>query len=240
MPLTFAPLAALILAAAGADLERGIQLFNNFEDAKAEAVLRAFAATSPPPSAEQLGKAHLYLGLIAFQALDSDKARAEFAFAVRVAPAIEVPYGVSPKARLLFEQVQRETIEQEARTKAARPPPQRAAEVPPAPPESPSRVPAYLLGGIGLAGVAAGCIVGAIAASDLSASKNLATPVDVAAAKNSSAGTEGLTADILFAAGGTLAAIGVVLWFVEAPHDVQAAVTPLPSGGAAMLVSGSF
>jgi hypothetical protein len=245
-----APIAALVFTAGTAsavattDLDRGVQLFNDFEDAKAEVALRAFVASAPPPVAAQLAKAHLYLGLIAFQALDADRARTEFSAAVKQAPAIELPFGVSPKARLLFEQVQRETIEQEARAKANVPPARPRTEVPaqaaPPPPENPSRAPAYVLGAIGLAGLAAGGVFGALCESDLSTSKDPTIGVSNAAAKNSSAGAEGLAADIAFAAGGALALTAVFLWFAEAPHDTQAVVTPLPSGGATLEVLGRF
>jgi hypothetical protein len=229
---------ALLVSATGSDLDRGIQLFADFEDAKAEAVLRAYLKTSPP--AAEAAKTHLYLGLIAFNALDSDKARREFAEAIRTTPSIELPYGVSPKARLLFDQVQRETIEQEARTKvpAGRPRGEAEAEAPP----PRSRAPAYIVGAIGLAGIAAGGILGALAASDLSAGQNKMGGIQIqtALADTSRAGTEGLTADILFGVGGAAVITGIILWIVEAPGDAPTVGVAPNGSGASVQVLGRF
>ncbi len=228
----------LVLSAAGSELDRGIQLFADFEDAKAEAVLSAYLKTSPSPA--QAARTHLYLGLISFNALDSEKARREFAEAIRITPAIELPYGVSPKARLLFEQVQRETMEQEARTRVPAGRLRLETASAQAPPPPPSRAPAYIVGAIGLAAIAGGGIVGAIAASDLSTGQNPKTPVQTAQTDVTRAGTEGLTADLLFGAGGAVVLTSIILWIVETPGNAPSVgVSPTPQG-ATLQILGRF
>src|ERR1700733_5523688 len=88
-----------------AELERGIHLFENFKDSEAAVVLRRVLSRSPPGSLA--AKARLYLGLIAFNAIDPDEAKVQFRKALEANPAAELPQQASPKARLAFDQVRR-------------------------------------------------------------------------------------------------------------------------------------
>ncbi len=63
-------------------LARGIAQFNNFGDAKAKVIFEQVLLAHP--SSFDAAKAHVYLGLIAVNALDSNRARAEFMKALNI------------------------------------------------------------------------------------------------------------------------------------------------------------
>lgn len=65
-----------------AQLEEAVRSFNNFDDAKAAEQLRMVLAYLPSP--DVAAKAHLYLGLIAFNAHELERAQKEFQLAVRL------------------------------------------------------------------------------------------------------------------------------------------------------------
>jgi hypothetical protein len=95
-----------------AELERGIGLFENFKDSEAAVVFRRVLTRSPPGSLA--AKARLYLGLIAFNAIDPDEAKVQFRHALEANPAAELPRQASPKAKLAFDQVRRDLSKETA------------------------------------------------------------------------------------------------------------------------------
>ncbi|HUB05838.1 MAG TPA: hypothetical protein VMB50_02495 [Myxococcales bacterium] len=152
------------LAAERPTLARAIALYENFEDAKATRLLHELLRHAPPR--DVAGKAHLYLGLIAINRLDTDTALAEFKAALLIQPTLDLIRGASPKARLAFDEARRSLdrqLQTEAAAPAAAPPPApqglidvTAETPPPAPPPrvGHSHALAITLGAIGL--VAAG------------------------------------------------------------------------------------
>jgi hypothetical protein len=88
------------------ELKQAIRSFEGFQDEKASVALRALLARHPP--ANVAGKAHLYLGLILFNAVHSDEAREEFKQAMLADPAVELPINMSPKAQLAFGEARRD------------------------------------------------------------------------------------------------------------------------------------
>jgi hypothetical protein len=92
--------------AAGPDprlaLAQAIRLFDNFDDARAAAAFRELLRHPAPR--QVAGKAHLYLGLIAINRLDTDRAMEEFKTALLVEPTLDFVSNGSPKARLAFDE----------------------------------------------------------------------------------------------------------------------------------------
>src|SRR5450631_1727230 len=82
-------------------IDHAIQLFDNFDDAGAAAAFREILAANPPTRIA--AKAHLYLGLLAFNGHDPDLAQQEFQKAVHADSSVELPEG-SPKARIALEE----------------------------------------------------------------------------------------------------------------------------------------
>ncbi len=95
-------------------LAQGIDFFQNFDDADATQAFRKLLDAKPPRSVA--AKAHLYLGLIAFNANSPDAADEEFKLALKANPAVELPRGSSPKAVALWLEARREFY-QELRTR---------------------------------------------------------------------------------------------------------------------------
>jgi hypothetical protein len=94
-----------------------VQLFEDFEDEAAALKLRTLLLRLPP--GEIAAKAHLYLGLIAFNDMKPDLAKAEFRRALEANPAIDLPRQASPKTRLAFAAARRALeVELEARPRA--------------------------------------------------------------------------------------------------------------------------
>ena len=141
---------------------RGVAFFRAFDDVNATAKLDAALADAPP--GELGAKICVYLGLIAFNAIRPDAARAQFEAALTTNPAIELPLDASPKARILFNEARQRVARRMAEPALQKPP--EAAIVPdwqakPAPAASAEAAPAphshalsITLGSIGL--VAAG------------------------------------------------------------------------------------
>lgn len=148
------------LAAEPDALAQGIAFFQNFDDEHAAQTFRKLLLEKPARGVA--AKAHLYLGLIAFNANAPDAADAEFKLALRANPAIELPPQVSPKARLLWSEarneVTREVEQPEAPARGPAPsasPPApaaatTAAETSAAPAPSHPRTAAIVLGVSGL------------------------------------------------------------------------------------------
>lgn len=232
-------------------LDRAIQLFNNFEDQRAESSLAELLQRRPPSG--QAARARVYLGLIALNALKSDAARAEFKAALAIEPTTELPFDASPKARLVFEQVRQEFVVDVMGTSSAGGAPSSrhgdtalagterkftdasppssglpTLEVPPrsttpsvprsalqaAAPSGPDHVPAYVVGGLGVAALAAGIVVGVVANATLSQAA-AATDVGSSQSLAAQAGAQGATADVFLVAGGVGVVAAVVLFVIE-------------------------
>ncbi|MHB1845845.1 MAG: outer membrane protein assembly factor BamD [Deltaproteobacteria bacterium] len=231
------------IARAAADdeaLSRGIHAFESLDDEQATVLLRGLLARHP--HAGLAAKAKLYLGFIALNRGDVEETRADFLEALQLDPTLLVPFGSAPKVRQLFDEAQREVADQESRapspsraaTAVASPPAPRPSGPPPAAPgllqpspEAPSHVPAYLVGGLGLAALAGGTILGLIANGTL-AQAQASREVGPSQALASASGTQGLTADVLFGAGAVGVALGGLLYLTERPVDV--ALLPIPGG----------
>jgi hypothetical protein len=206
-------------------LAHAIAYFNNFEDAKAKATLEQLLLMHP--GSLDSAKAHVYLGLIAVNALDSNLARAEFLKALAIEPTVEVPFEASPKARLVFEQAQKQFSKESNQAAAANQPIRlQTQQVPlvvdngPIPggtvtqkvePSSPSHAPAYVVGAIGLAAIGTGVGFGVWQNSTL---KGVTDASQITGAQ-SQASTQGIVADICFGVGGVLDVISVVLFITE-------------------------
>ncbi len=103
-PVLLAALAALAaappLSTPEQMLDEGVALYRNLEFGRAQAKLSELVTLSPPKPLR--ARAHLYLGLIAFENLRAAAADEEFQLAMADDSAIELPLGTSPKARIAF------------------------------------------------------------------------------------------------------------------------------------------
>ncbi len=158
--LSSPPMAAGAAPSMQGALDRAIKLFESFEDEEAGAAFAALLERSPP--GEIAARAHLYLGLIAFNAFKPDLAKAEFRQALAANFAEELPQQVSPKARATFAQVRRDVMAEleggaspKARHQAPQPAPAATTSVPDAavsgtettaPAPTHSHTAAYMLG----------------------------------------------------------------------------------------------
>jgi hypothetical protein len=111
-------LAALLLADAGgpnyaAQLRQAIHEYETFAVDKARGGFEELIGKSVPR--EVRAKAHFYLGLIAFDAGQTDRTFEEFAAALAENPAIEPPPGSSPKVELAFSQARADVFKESIR-----------------------------------------------------------------------------------------------------------------------------
>jgi hypothetical protein len=211
-------LGALPLVQARVQLDAGVRALNNFEDDHAFRILTRLL-TQQPPSAIA-AKAHVYLGMIAFNRLDIDGAREEFRKAVTIDPSMEPPLTMAPKARLAFSEARRAVTVDFARPllpgqpKGGYP---RAAALPAAPeaavsaPEEGGHVPAsaWWLGGAGIAVAVTGTVLFALAQSTLGGDHTAViapgvTEHSLPYSTVNSATTEGNAGEVLWAVGGAL------------------------------------
>jgi Tfp pilus assembly protein PilF len=167
-PGTVATLAAALLlgsssgvspASARAQLDAGVKALNNFDNAQARRIFTRLLAESPPSSIA--AKVHVYLGIIEFDGLDTDRAREEFQRAVEIDPAVELPLTASPKARMAFSEARRKVSAELAQPYAQPPAPGPDASVPAEAVEpfaaqsvSHGHTAAYVLGSVAIVGVA--------------------------------------------------------------------------------------
>jgi hypothetical protein len=89
------------MLAAAPSLNKAISLYNNLDDAAAAKELRALLGKHDLADSVA-SRAHLYLGLIALNAINSKEARDEFEEALKLDPMIELPRRASPKSKLAF------------------------------------------------------------------------------------------------------------------------------------------
>ena len=222
-------------------LGEAVKLFQDFEDQRAAAVLQALLKRSPPKSVA--ARAHIYLGLIALNAADADGAQAEFEKAVRTDVLIDLPPGQSPKAQILFAEARREVAAGPVglSTAGAAPRPEEgvAAMSPVAATEepSPSHAPAYVVGAIGVAALAAGGIFGFLQMQSGSSARNDAT---LAASLNDGQpyAQDGIVADVLFGVGGAALITAIILFATEGAPKTPAVAFSAGPGGVAL--SGAF
>jgi len=190
-------------------------------------------------------KAHLYLGLVRLNAFDSARARAEFATALTIDPALELPYEAPPKAEVLFGQAR-------ASLKVAPPPVVAPAPAPvpaPAPPAEvlvmapepvrerpgPSHVLSLSVGGVGLASALAGGVCLVLSATTLSAAEGATTFAAQDESKAQTSANEQYAAEWLLSIGGGLVGAGIVVFFVEralgaSPQQATAQATSVATG----------
>ncbi|HUB06235.1 MAG TPA: tetratricopeptide repeat protein [Myxococcales bacterium] len=210
---------ACLLAAApnpGAELAEGIAHFKAFDDDGAAALLKQSLADQPTP--EQAAQAHLYLGLIAFNALRGAEARAEFELALEANAYAELPEDASPKAKLLLVQIRQKML-----SAGAKPAAPAAATEPAGAVQTDegraSRWPAWTLAAAAVAALGTGAGFG-YAQSQAQASFKTADlpgqPAGTAASLSQSIGTDGLVADVLFGVGAAAGVAAIVLFAVPA------------------------
>jgi len=238
-----------------------MRLHDSLDDDRAQEVLRELLHHAPP--ADLAAKAHLYLGIIALDALKVDEARDEFQQAIGIDPTLEPPVNASPKTRALYLEARRKLAAASPEPPASvvvvpapSPPPPAPAPPPPAPaptvavaeapPPAPSHVPAYVVGGVGVACLAAGIVLGVVSngpaaqATSPSAGEYAAT----AEADAQTASEERVAADVLFGAALAAGVTSVVLFFTEKPAartepSVSPGIAPV-WGGAALFATGRF
>jgi len=223
-----------------AALQEAVKLFQNFEDPQAAVLLRALLNRSPPKSVA--ARAHIYLGLIALNAADADGAQAEFEKAVRTDVVIDLPPGQSPKAQILFAEARREVASTPLPAPVAAPRPgEGAASMPTAvtaPEEAaPSHLPAYVVGGIGVAALAAGGIFGYL---QLQAGDDARNDATLAASLNDGQpfAQDGIVADVLYGLGGAALITSIVLFVTEGSAKAPPVTVSAGPGGFAL--SGAF
>ncbi len=232
-------------AALAGRLADGIQLYEDEHDPEASAILHALLAAAPP--APIAAKAHVYLGLIAFNALATPEALAEFSLAIQADAAVELPRDCSPKARIAFTQAQL--------ANGAGPPPD-VLIVPSAPASHDRPVqtafataarrvwwPSCLSLGIGAAALGAASYFAIAANGDQKAAQSAsAGSLSAAQAINeqNQARVYNRIADIGFGTAATAGVTAVILYLAlpgQATLTPSAAVVP---GGAAMSLSGRW
>ncbi len=163
--------------------------------------------------------------------------------------------------------VRRITVEQGARlqnvTVLVAPPPEASPQPAPAPPpnaalpdtpsDSPSRpwggwrTTAYVVGGLGVAGLLAGGVLGALAESASSREKSdcailsACTNIGPARSDYGSAATLADASTVAFVGGGALAAAGIVIWLAApSPQAAPSAATQVIPGLGSLLIRGIF
>lgn len=92
------------------ELREALRAIDAFDFVRGKALLLDLVARSPPEKVA--GTAHLHLGILALNDLDSALATREFTAALRADVLCELPANQSPKAQLLFARVRRELLSQ--------------------------------------------------------------------------------------------------------------------------------
>ncbi len=252
---TARPALAMDNSAQAATLRKAIRLVAKLDDDRAKEMLLGLLRHSP--RAAIAAQCHLYLGIIALNALDTEGARYEFKKAISIDATVELPINASPKARMVFTESQGDLSQNPGQAPPPMPaepqpqptqfapapqPPPPVAQPPPAlaPPFEPkpaNHVPAYVVGGIAVAALVGGIIFGVEASSTLSEAK--ANPIAAQAeAQGAQVGTDGLIADVFYGVSGVGAAIAVALFFTEKPStaadssggDTGPVKEPFPTG----------
>ncbi len=256
LPVPFVALVQLLVALSGnpssaaaarpsvqAALQDAIRRFESFDDKGAAAELRALLRRSPP--AAVAAKAHIYLGLIALNATDLENAKAEFEKAVRTDVLLDLPPGLSPKAQILFAEARRGL----ASGTFGAPPgglkvsPQAQQTEPGAfasttsEQASPSRLPAYLVGGSGVLVLAAGGLFAFLQQQVKSSVISDTTGAD-ALRDGQPYAQDGIAADVLFGVGGAALVTAIILYATEG--SARAPEVAISAGPRGFALSGAF
>ncbi|MHB8417178.1 MAG: hypothetical protein ACYDCL_03820 [Myxococcales bacterium] len=238
MLLLAAQLAAPAARGSKPSLSHAVAAFNDFHDAEAQVELTRLLQLHA--SGLEAARAHIYLGLIALNALDSRLAKAEFERALAVEPTIEVPYQASPKARVVFNEAQREFAQQSGAPQATlSSPPPWTAPPQPAPREEVRRIerPRSKVPGLVLTALAAAVLGTGVGFGVWQGQTLHVQDVGQISAAQSQAATQGVVADVCFGVGGGLGVAALVVLLTEltadgaGPEALRAA--PSPGGVAA-------
>jgi hypothetical protein len=205
-------------AAPAPSLDEAVGWYQAMDDARAADAFARILAAAPP--GEVAAKAHLYLGLIAFNAFHPDQARAEFEKAILANPAIDLPPTVSPKARIAFAEARRNVTRELEAPEPARKPTAHGddgrldATATASAPGGGIPAGTWWLGGFGVATLAAGTVLGVVSNS-VSSQDHYATTGyhTISFASAQTAGYEALGADVAFGVGGALL-VGAIIWAV--------------------------
>jgi hypothetical protein len=205
-------LSALLIALAAlsqppASLDRGVELYREMKPKEARAVLKELLGRHPRTA--EAAKAHLYLGLIAFVSdddIDIDGARLEFRQSLSLDPTLELPLGVSPKIRVVFEQIRGQLVGSlDAR------PPTSVLVLAPAPaaataeasasasPRGPAPVSVWVLLGLGAAAGVTGLVFGVISNGPAAQAQTTASASTAQSLQNQTT-TDRIVADSCFGA----------------------------------------
>lgn len=230
-------------------VDRAIHLFDTLEDERAARMLRALLQ-APRPAAE-VARIHVYLGLIAVNALHLDEARDEFHDARLADPDVKLPRKAPPKARQVFAEHITELAPKPA---PIMPPPIEPVPPPLAPPPAlilPPATPALVppgashvlpltIGAIGLAGLGAGitfALLGQTALSHAQISPDVGTSQGFAR----QAANDRLTADVSYGVAAAAGITTVVLFLIGRAPDTQITAAVVPTGaGANFAIGGGF
>ncbi len=247
-----------------AALKKAIRFVARLEDDRAKTLLDELLRHAPPAAIAV--RCHVYLGIIALNKLNASEARAEFKKAITIDPTAELPVTASPKARLVYGEAQKQLAdasqlptapegEQAAPSTAPPSEPTQASSdaAPPAPAEVSAQpalkpanhVPAYVVGGVGVAALAGGIIFG-VEANTTNSQAQASTSAAGLEAKGVQVGTDGLIADICYGVSLAAGVTAVALFFTEKPGTGEApaaaptaAIVPIP-GGAVLSAGGRF
>ncbi len=204
------------------------RLLGDLDDERAEAIL--LGLVEEVKIGPEAAKAWVFLGLIQLNRLDQTKARAAFVQALNIDPTVELPATVSPKARHTFSLAERQAQDEAAAaaTKAA----EARARTGLALATAPSRVPAWILGGVAVGSAAGGVVLGVLSRQAL-LQANAAPEIGASQQLARTAGQRGLGADVLFGVAAAAAITSTILFFVSRTRALAVSVsfTPLAGGG---------
>lgn len=92
-----------------AQLQAAIAATNDLDDERARALFNELLAANPPDRIA--AQAHLYLGVIDYNALDKVHGDGELSRALELDPTLETPPKTSPKIALAFEEARRKLVQ---------------------------------------------------------------------------------------------------------------------------------
>ncbi|HUB10077.1 MAG TPA: hypothetical protein VMB50_23945 [Myxococcales bacterium] len=224
-----------------AELAQAVQAIDSFQDGRAEALLKDVLKRKPAPL--QAARAHVYLGLIALNELDTETAKARFRQAILDSVVVELPPSAPPKARLLFREVRDELMQSPEGAALGQPPPAQGqlvvAQAPAVPipfaetgepaPRHSSRLAAWITGAVAVAALGTG--VGFAVAE--SSARNQAeagasggvTDANQETGLGATSTRDALVADVLFGVGAAAGVATVVLFLVPSGGSSAATVS---------------
>lgn len=216
-------LPAPAFADAAESLETGLAAFRAFDYEKAQASL-SHAVTAPDATPTMRAQAELYLGLCGFEQGDDFTGASRFRRALTLDPELKLPGIPAPKIAAAFakikEEIRRVTVQkeesrrvtvQEVRSVPDSPPPPTApaAAVDAAPPATRGLAP-YVTGGVAATALATAIGLHLSASATLIDLGQNPRPGAQVLADYESARTRGITAEVLYAVGATLAVVAML------------------------------